>query len=269
VCYAVSMNRKKTIEQILVLSHLLDKPRGELNWKSLSEKSDSELMILISGLRNMHDAITSISAHKYNVKVRTEANPLRDAALEAYKSFADKDENPIDLDNITETRVGDLYNCIWFDKIKEVLNITRSSTIDVDGILGLFMVQITNDFDLSSMKEEEIHPFLTKLFLNFLELVESFKGMIIGDVVNAMKEKITNNKSSLYLQTNDQPSFVITILPKKDVTEIYLDYDVIHKYGTQSHIRDKFTLNNSTQELMFNNKPVSEQSMKKYISSRK
>lgn len=263
------MNNKNTIEQILVLSNLLNKQKDEFRWKQLSEKPDSELVSLLSELRSAHDEITSIRLNEYNLKVKTEYNPLRDAALKAYKSFANKDENPIDLDNITETRVGDLYNGIWFDKINEAFNITRSSTIDVDGIPGLFMVQITNDFDLSSMKEEEVHTFLTKLFVNFLELIESFKSMIIGNAVNAMKEKLINNKSNLYLQTNNQPSFVITILPKKDVTEIYLDYDAVYKFAIKSHIRDKFTLNNSTQELMFDNKPVSEQSMKKYISSRK
>ncbi len=257
------MSNKDMIGKIMVLASSLDKPENEFNFKNLSQKTDKELALIHSQLENAYGEVLSFNMHKYNLKVRTDINPLRDAALEAYKSFKDKDEVPIDVEIITETRIGDLYNGIWFDIINGIAHFTRASIIYADDVPGHFFVQIANNYDLSSMKEEEIHPFLTKLFYDFLELIETFKTMTISEVINAMKEKLAclNKRNSLGLQKNNQPTFSITVLPKKEITEIYLDYEFKNK-----HIRDKFTLNNSNQKLMLENVSVNKKIMQRYSS---
>lgn len=267
VCYSINMDKNTVIQQILVFSNILSTNKKYL-YNELSEKTIDELKTLADSLEESVNKLYEEEQISFKTKMRTIKNPYRDAFLEVYKLYADKDEFPIDIEDINENSIGHIYNSIWFEDINGLPHLTRYLPISAGNVPGHFCSQVVNNYDLSSMKEEEIHPFLTKLFCDFFELLQSFKTGIYGNVVEAMCKKIAKLKeeNKIFLQRNNQPSFVISVLPKGEFTEIYLDYDIPYGDMLEHHIRNKFIINNSTQKITFNNKVVDENILNCYAN---
>lgn len=266
------MDKQTIINQVLILSSLISAKAGDkkLSYNDLSEQPIDDLKKILFSLRETHNEISKAREAEYKAKMAGMKNPLRDAALAAYKSFADKDKAPINLEIIDERSIGEFYNSIRFETINGLPHMTRQAPINSPSVHGIITSQIANSpYDLSSMSENEIHPFLTKLFYDFFDLISKFNDGTCNIVIKSMLHKIEvlRNNREMHIEKNNQPSFVISILPKGETTEIYLDFSIPDGYLDNRHNRDKFVLNNSTKELTFKDKKIKHSSLDLYAKN--
>ena len=99
VCYSINMDKNTVIQQILVFSNILSTNKKYL-YNELSEKTIDELKTLADSLEESVNKLYEEEQISFKTKMRTIKNPYRDAFLEVYKLYANKDEFPIDIEDI-------------------------------------------------------------------------------------------------------------------------------------------------------------------------